>query len=128
MEINSAIVTVWAEEKPRTLRVAWYHSTLPSGVKIAKSVIQYKKAGDNYYIETEVPGSDSEISLDGLEFGTTYLVRVAVHPTNQTFKGSLLPTKYLGVFSADVVATTFSRECMCVLYCVCVVCLMCACM
>lgn len=110
VEINPPNVTVRAEEKPRALKVAWHHSTLPPGVKIARNVIQYKKVGDNDYVEAEVQGSDSEISLNGLEFGTAYLVRVAMHPEDQTFNGSILPTKYLGVFSTDVVATTFNRE------------------
>ena len=111
MELDPANITVWAEEKPRALRVGWHHSTLPSEVKTVKIVIQYKKADDNDYIETVVQGSDSEISLDGLELGATYLVRVAMYPEDKMFNGSLLPIKYMSVFSDDVVATTFNGEC-----------------
>ena len=128
MQITPADVTVWAEEKPRALRVAWHNSALPTGVKIAKTVVQYKKVGDNDYVETQVLGSESEVSLTGLEFGTVYLVRVAMHPEDLTFNGSLLPTKYVGVFSGDVVATTFSRKCAYVCVCVCVSVCVCVCL
>ena len=94
-------VTVTPLPQRGALRVTWRAPTVDTGLTITAYSVQYRTSSTGPYSRAHtVSGSSTSTTISGLQLGTGYRVRVAAVTQLGT-----------GVYSSDVVGTTYNGEC-----------------
>ena len=71
-------VSVVALNESRTVRVTWSRPTLGPGQVITGYSVQYRISGSTSYTTYSLSGSSTTYTIDSLNLGTAYEVRVAL--------------------------------------------------